>query len=384
MRRTFKAFLIVVVLLCPQTGDAQSLYPYLENIRAISGYNNDGSLRLNANITRAEAIKILVASESGFRHEDIESYRKFAHSYPYTDVEVSSWYAPYIMYAVVNSNSQEHVQGPLRPHEAITVAEAFYLLHWVMRLEKPTPFLKSALIRNIPNRWFSDAVSTAISRNLIAERLDLASPILRRQFFELVERLRVTQEYNLYTYHDSMHASLEVDRDPFGAYDTLSKEEYEEHLSKKQFAISIPTVGISDISVIHPEKTDTQKSLLAPLDKGLGHLFSYPGEGGKVMVYGHSSTWPWVKSEFAKLFATINELKEKDPIYLTRNGNLYKYAVERSETTRATDLSAYASNTGDEALILYTCWPIGQTAQRLLVHARLESVTQSNQYTSSK
>src|SRR5690606_16519551 len=88
----------------------------------------------------------------------------------------------------------------------------------------------------------------------------------------------------------------------------------------KQFTISIPKAGIENLTVTHPDGPLSSDGILAPLQNGVGHLFSYPGGGGKIMVYGHSSGYPWDVSEYTKIFRKINELNPGDKIYIDYAG----------------------------------------------------------------
>ena len=135
------------------------------------------------------------------------------------------------------------------------------------------------------------------------------------------------------------------------------------------FAIAIPSLGINDLKISHPTDVNTQQGLLAPLQTGVGHLFSYPGNGGTILVYGHSSSYSWDVSEYTKIFRKINGLKPGDKVYIAYKGQTHEYQVTFSETVAADDMTAYQKNNGEE-LILYTCWPPDDVKQRYLVHAK--------------
>lgn len=135
------------------------------------------------------------------------------------------------------------------------------------------------------------------------------------------------------------------------------------------FAIGIPSLGINDLKVSHPTDVLSQAGLLAPLQSGVGHLFSYPGNGGTILVYGHSSSYSWDVSEYTKIFRQINKLKPGDKVYVAYGGKTYTYQVTFSQVVDAEDMSAYQKNNGEE-LILYTCWPPDNVTQRYLVHAK--------------
>lgn len=135
------------------------------------------------------------------------------------------------------------------------------------------------------------------------------------------------------------------------------------------FAIAVPSLGINDLKISHPTDVNTQQGLLAPLQSGVGHLFSYPGNGGTVLVYGHSSSTSYDVSEFTKIFRKINALKPGDKVYIAYQGKTFPYEVTYSQTVAADDMTAYQKNNGEE-LILYTCWPPDDVKQRYLVHAK--------------
>lgn len=136
-----------------------------------------------------------------------------------------------------------------------------------------------------------------------------------------------------------------------------------------RFTVSIPSLGIDRLTVTHPANPATQEGLLAPLKYGVGHLFSYPGQGGKVLIYGHSSSYSWDVSQYTKIFRQINKLNPGDRVTVTYGGKTYTYEVTYKHAVDATDMSAYQGGSSEE-LILYTCWPPDDIKQRYLVHAK--------------
>lgn len=139
--------------------------------------------------------------------------------------------------------------------------------------------------------------------------------------------------------------------------------------SDSYFAVAVPSLGINDLRVTHPTDVASQAGLLAPLQYGVGHLFSYPGHGGTVLIYGHSSSYSWDVSEYTRIFRQINRLNPGDKVYVAYGGKTFTYEVTFKQTVDARDMSAYQGGNGEE-LILYTCWPPDDVKQRYLVHAR--------------
>ena len=138
------------------------------------------------------------------------------------------------------------------------------------------------------------------------------------------------------------------------------------------FTISLPTLGISGLTITHPADPFTHQGLLAPLKDGVGHLFSYPGRGGKILVYGHSSSYPWDVSAYTKIFRRISELTIGDRVTVTFEGRTFTYLVREKKTVPAKDLASYQNDGDGEELILYTCWPPDSISERYLVIATPE------------
>lgn len=136
------------------------------------------------------------------------------------------------------------------------------------------------------------------------------------------------------------------------------------------FAMSIPTLGIDRLPVSHPVDPTTQAGILEPLKSGVGHLFGFPGGGGKVFVYGHSSGYPWDLSVYTRIFRTVNRLAVGDPIEIVYQGQRFVYRVTNKERILANDLRLFQEDGEEEELILYTCWPPDSVSERLLVRAR--------------
>ena len=139
--------------------------------------------------------------------------------------------------------------------------------------------------------------------------------------------------------------------------------------SQKAFAITMPTLGVFDLTITHPTDATNSQSILDVLNYGVGHLFSYPGNNSKVMVYGHSSNYTWVRNPYTEILSRINELNPGDLLYVTRNGFVYTYQVKHEKIINPSDTSDFIDDGSGEELILYTCWPKYSVAERYLVIA---------------
>ncbi len=125
--------------------------------------------------------------------------------------------------------------------------------------------------------------------------------------------------------------------------------------------LSIPSISV-DYDVI--EGTDT-----GDLERGPGHYAStaFPGTGETVAIAGHRTT-------YLAPFRNINELKPGQSITLQMPYATFRYRVQY---TRIVSPRAWwiTDDVGYDRLVLSACNPLYSAAQRIVVFARLSSVT---------
>jgi LPXTG-site transpeptidase (sortase) family protein len=361
----------------------QTAFEYLSDKQIVQGYG-DNTARPYALINRAEVLKVLVALHPEFQNR-LQYYQKNVPPIGlFSDVRQTEWYVPYLETAFENKIVTGYPDGSFRPSNSVTVEEALAMMVRSFSISLEPVFKQSTAIQNAQGYWYTPVINTVITRNLISkkERLVLGAPITRGQFFDVLYRLDSTIARNAIVFEDAQPTTVvasnpnptpvytQPENNPMpntGGNSNVSAADAQ-YLSTKPFAITIPSVGIYDLSIVRP--TDySPEGLLAPLTNGVGHLFSFPGGGGKIMVYGHSSSYPWDTSEFTKIFRKINEANVGDKVYVTYNGQLYVYKVTFEETIPAEDTSRFTDDGSGEELILYTCWPPDSITQRYLVHA---------------
>lgn len=343
----------------------------------VQGYP-DGSVRPFDYISRAEALKVILAAEPTSSAQ-VSSIRSRMPSLPlFNDINQQSWYAPYVETGFRMGVVKGYTDGTFRPADNVTAEEAIALMLRVYKKENPAaPYQTSQYIKNQPNQWYSSDISIAIQKNMIMHDLILQPgfPVTRGQLFDMLYRLRETHIKNIAAFPESSVRAIVAGGAVTPRARSLPPSSFEQYASQKNFAITLPTLGIMDLSIVHPDDPFTSKGILAVLDKGVGHLFSYPGEGGKIMVYGHSSGYPWDISEYTKIFRKINELNAGDRAYVTYNGKMYVYEVTKHATINVQDSSPFQPDKDGEELILYTCWPPDTVDERYLVFLKpVESV----------
>lgn len=386
--------------------DFDTAFAYLQQQKIVHGYS-DGFARPNNPLNRVEALKVIL-NASGQFDSRIAYYEKKTPPIPlFSDVDQRQWYAPYLETAFEYGIVTGYPDGTFRPSNLLSVEEAVTMLMRTFAYQGEADEASlSAFIENQPSQWYTPSLNAAIDRNLVMHKgkMQLGQAISRGQFFDMVYRLHYIEAQGLVAYDGpepqqavarvaapvqrvyepttqvysdtgvTMHDGAEVPSNSSSSAlpqnVSLAPTIDHPYASEKYFSISMPSLDIEDLTITHPEDAVSKEGVLSVLDQGVGHLFAYPGGGGKIMVYGHSSGYPWDVSEFTKIFRRINELQEGDKVYVTYAGNLHVYQVTHEQTILASKASdAFKDDGSGEELILFTCWPPDSIAQRYLVHA---------------
>ncbi len=341
------------------------------------------SLRLNDGVNRAEALKIILRSQSA----NVSSLASVAASMPpislFADVDQSAWYAPYVELGFRSRLITGFPDGNFWPQAGVTTEQAASMLARSFRADmQNAPFASSVDLPNRQGEWFTGAVSVLNAHAAVmpGSGLKLGSILTRGQLLDMVERMR--QAHGSVVINTAPAPSIQqTQQQPVqqtyvpsqtvtqGAAQVIQDGAALQYASTKQFAISVPSIGITDLTITHPENAFTQEGVLAALKDGVGHLFAYPGAGSKVMIYGHSSGYPWDLSKYTKIFRTINKIEIGARVYVTYNGKLFVYQVTQKVTVPAKDRTLFEPDEKGEELILYTCWPPDSISHRYTVHA---------------
>jgi sortase A len=125
--------------------------------------------------------------------------------------------------------------------------------------------------------------------------------------------------------------------------------------------ITIPHIGASYTVV---QGTDE-----GSLEKGPGHYpgTAFPGLGQTVAIAGHRTT-------YLAPFRHLDALRPGDRIVLKMPYAVFTYTVEYHKIVLPTALWV-TNNVGYERLVLSACNPLYSAAQRIIIFARLKSVT---------
>ena len=154
----------------------------------------------------------------------------------------------------------------------------------------------------------------------------------------------------------------------------LSKEKIKILVPKNtDFGILIPKIGANETVIANVNPAIEEEFQLA-LKKGVAHAKGtvFPGMNGTIYLFAHSTDNFWEVGRYNAVFYLIKELKENDEVVLFFEGKRFNYRVVESKIVEASDVSYLVNSqkTGEELLILQTCWPPGTTWKRLMVFAK--------------
>ncbi len=406
----------------PQDSRYGEAFAYLQKKNVVMGFS-DGTVRPGKLLTRVEGLASVLRMREQYAPQVVWFTENLPEMALFSDMRQSDWYASYVEVGFLEGIVKGMGDGTFHPGDPLTVEQALVMLKRAMKHETTVSFQTSDRLQNAPGKWYTDAVSWAVEKNLIApgERISLGAPITRGQFFSILYRLHSIETKGQYAFQDQpstiaqniqaapspsnfqpsnaqpfappatsipgpspapipfsvsplpFHANdpftltLPPPTTSFGPEPSVAQEH--EFGSLQNFALTIPKLAdLSDVTISHPSDPFTKEGILAPLQNGLGHLFAYPGDSGKIMIYGHSSGYWYDASDYTRAFRKINQLVAGDRVYVTYDGQLHIYEVTRKQTIDAKDVTPF-NDDGTNELILYTCWPPDSIKQRYLVHA---------------
>ena len=144
--------------------------------------------------------------------------------------------------------------------------------------------------------------------------------------------------------------------------------------------IIIPSIGknIPLIDVHHDEGssyTQMHEVFMEELKKGVVRYpgTALPGEVGNAFIFGHSSNYPWIQSDYNDVFALLDTLKNGDEVIIFYNQKKFVYKITDRAVVKPWDVKALESrDPTKKELSLMTCWPIGTTLERIILFAELQ------------
>ena len=93
-----------------------------------------------------------------------------------------------------------------------------------------------------------------------------------------------------------------------------------------------------------------------------------PGQEGNLFIFGHSSNYPWVKSDYNDVFALLDTLQDGDEVIVYYNQKKYLYKITDRAIVKPGDVKVLNSrDPSKKEISLMTCWPIGTTLERMII-----------------
>ena len=145
--------------------------------------------------------------------------------------------------------------------------------------------------------------------------------------------------------------------------------------------IQAPIVDVKYYTEDKLEKWDFEKELEQWVVKYPGT--PDPSQKWNMLIFGHTSNYAWIKSDFNNVFSKIPQMEIGNQIKLARNGKIYIYKVVSKDIVKPKDLIAIWQKNDDHYISLIWCYPIGDSKQRVVVQWKLEEV-KSNQLAYNK
>ena len=135
---------------------------------------------------------------------------------------------------------------------------------------------------------------------------------------------------------------------------------------------NVPVVGVKNENLIAQKWENLETDIQKALRNGVIHYpgTALPGEGGNVVLTGHSSYYAWDPGRFKDVFSLLHDVRIKDRIVLYYNQKKYIYEVAEVKVVLPKDVNVLGP-TPDEKLTLITCTPIGTNLKRLILTAKL-------------
>jgi sortase A len=138
------------------------------------------------------------------------------------------------------------------------------------------------------------------------------------------------------------------------------------------FGILIPKIGAN--AKVYPNVDPANKAGFLPiLQEGIAHARGtvFPGMQGNIYLFAHSTDNWWNAGRYNAVFYLLKDLVPGDEIVVFFERVRYDYVVTDKFVTSDTYVDLLSGKqTGQQRLILQTCWPPGTSWKRLYVLAK--------------
>jgi len=139
------------------------------------------------------------------------------------------------------------------------------------------------------------------------------------------------------------------------------------------FSILIPKIGAT-APIIPNIDPINEKEYVKALQAGVAHAKGsvFPGIKGNTYLFAHSADSFWNAGRYNAVFYLLKDLSPQDDIVVFFENRRHNYKVTESKIVNPDEVSdlVKAQESGEEKLIMQTCWPPGTTWKRLIVTAK--------------
>jgi len=152
--------------------------------------------------------------------------------------------------------------------------------------------------------------------------------------------------------------------------DTVSKN------YRGTFQVSIPSIGINSLPVTANVDSTTEDVYNNVLRSTLAHFentgLPISDVNNNIVLYGHSATPSYDPNpnDPEVAFSFLSNMKIGDEIHIDMEGERYTFKMYKSKIVEPTDLSIITGSKNQRKLTLFTCYPNGNSRQRLVIEAR--------------
>lgn len=145
-----------------------------------------------------------------------------------------------------------------------------------------------------------------------------------------------------------------------------------------QFGVVIEKINANSKIVANVNSLN-ESEYISALGKGIAHArgTSFPGQGGNIYLFSHSTDAPWNLVRFNAVFYLLRELEPGDKVIVFFQDRRFDYVVYDKRVVEPDDVGFLTDTYDQEVLTLQTCDPPGTLFKRLIVRARLDSSLRS-------
>lgn len=97
---------------------------------------------------------------------------------------------------------------------------------------------------------------------------------------------------------------------------------------------------------------------------------STPNSNGNVFLFAHSAVNFYERRKYNVYFYLLRELEKEDEIYVSYEGEIYRYTVFESKIVEPSEIKYLGTYLEEDTLTLMTCWPVGVDSKRAIVIAK--------------